>query len=108
MASLSGHQDVVQSLLGAGADVNTATSDVSNDILYLWSDPNVRELRIHIHVHTIPSMKCVVHAAIHRCTYMCVCIDEQLDACTCKKYIYLSLCTVLVMLFINTTLYMYM
>ena len=37
VASQKGHQDVVQSLLGAGADVNTATSDVSNDILYLWS-----------------------------------------------------------------------
>ena len=32
MASQEGHQDVVQSLLGAGADVNTATSDVSNFI----------------------------------------------------------------------------
>ena len=33
MASQNGHHDVVQSLLGAGADVNTARSDVSNDIL---------------------------------------------------------------------------
>ena len=90
MASQNGHQDVVQSLLGAGADVNTAKSNVSNDILYLWSDANVRELRIHtciyVHVRTIPSMKCVVYTAIHRCMYLCVCIDEQLDACTCKKY----------------------
>ena len=45
-ASQNGYHDVVQSLLGAGADVNTAKSDVSNDIIYLWSDEtrNVREL----------------------------------------------------------------
>ena len=85
VASQKGYHDVVQSLLGAGADVNTATSDVSNHILYLWSDEtrNVRKLR----KHTIPSTKLVVHTAMHRCTYMCVCIDEQLDACSCKKYI---------------------
>ena len=31
IASQEGHHEVVQSLLGAGADVNTATSDVSNE-----------------------------------------------------------------------------
>ena len=30
MASQNGHHDVVQTLLGAGADVNIATSDVSD------------------------------------------------------------------------------
>ena len=30
MASEKGHHDVVQTLLGAGADVNIATSDVSD------------------------------------------------------------------------------
>ena len=30
MASEEGHHDVVQTLLGAGADVNIATSDVSD------------------------------------------------------------------------------
>ena len=30
MASQNGHHDVVQSLLGAGAEVNIATSDVSD------------------------------------------------------------------------------
>ena len=29
MASQEGHHDIVQTLLGAGADVNIATSDVS-------------------------------------------------------------------------------
>ena len=38
LASKAGHHDVVQTLLGAGADVNAARSDVSNDILLLWSD----------------------------------------------------------------------
>ena len=33
IASENGHHDVVQSMLGAGADVNTATSHVSNVIL---------------------------------------------------------------------------
>ena len=32
VASQEGHYGLVQSLLGAGADVNTAESDVSNDI----------------------------------------------------------------------------
>ena len=32
VASLKGHHDVVQSLLGVGADVNTAKSDVSTHI----------------------------------------------------------------------------
>ena len=31
VASVGGHHDVVQSLLGAGADVNTARSDVSHN-----------------------------------------------------------------------------
>ena len=33
VASRKGHHDIVQSLLGASADVNTATSDVSNDFI---------------------------------------------------------------------------
>ena len=34
MACHNGHQDVVQTLLGAGADVNIATSDVSYVMFY--------------------------------------------------------------------------
>ena len=33
MASREGHHDVVQTLVGAGADVNIATSDVSDMVL---------------------------------------------------------------------------
>ena len=33
VASLNGHHDVVQTLVGAGADVNIATSDVSDMVL---------------------------------------------------------------------------
>ena len=32
VASRKGHHDVVQSLLGAGADMNTARSDVSHEL----------------------------------------------------------------------------
>lgn len=38
IACYQGHHDIVQSLLGAGADVNTAISDVSNNFTHLWSD----------------------------------------------------------------------
>ena len=41
-ASLKGHLDVVQSLLGAGAEVNIATSDVS-DVTCVH--------RVHVHVY---------------------------------------------------------
>ena len=34
MASENGHLDVVQTLLGAGADVNIAKSDVSHVMFY--------------------------------------------------------------------------
>ena len=42
MASQNGHHDVVQSLLGAGAEVNIATSDVS-DVTCVH--------RVHVHVY---------------------------------------------------------
>ena len=35
MACQEGHRDVVQTLLGAGADVNVAASDVS-DVMFYW------------------------------------------------------------------------
>ena len=37
VASLEGHHDVVQTLLGAGADVNMATSDVSGGTCNIMS-----------------------------------------------------------------------
>ena len=37
MASEKGHHDVVQTLLGAGADVNIARSDVSDVMFYYYS-----------------------------------------------------------------------
>ena len=40
VASQEGHHDAVQILLGAGAHVNTARSDVSNDFVSLWTDEN--------------------------------------------------------------------
>ena len=36
IASQNGHHDVVQTLLGAGADVNIATSDVSDGEMYMY------------------------------------------------------------------------
>ena len=42
MASQKGHHDVVQSLLGAGAEVNIAASDVS-DVTCVH--------RVHVHVY---------------------------------------------------------
>ena len=42
MASQEGHHDVVQSLLGAGAEVNIARSDVS-DVTCVH--------RVHVHVY---------------------------------------------------------
>ena len=42
VASQNGHHDVVQSLLGAGAEVNIATSDVS-DVTCVH--------RVHVHVY---------------------------------------------------------
>ena len=42
VASQKGHHDVVQSLLGAGAEVNIATSDVS-DVTCVH--------RVHVHVY---------------------------------------------------------
>ena len=36
MASYNGHHDVVKSLLGAGAEVNIATSDVSDVTGYMY------------------------------------------------------------------------
>ena len=42
VASESGHHDVVKSLLGAGAEVNIATSDVS-DVTCVH--------RVHVHVY---------------------------------------------------------
>ena len=42
MASENGHHDVVQSLLGAGAEVNIARSDVS-DVTCVH--------RVHVHVY---------------------------------------------------------
>ena len=42
MASEKGHHDVVQSLLGAGIEVNIATSDVS-DVTCVH--------RVHVHVY---------------------------------------------------------
>ena len=41
VASQEGHHDIVQNLLGAGAEVNTTTSDVS-DMTYVH--------RVHMHV----------------------------------------------------------
>ena len=42
IASREGHHDVVESLLGAGAEVNIARSDVS-DVTYVH--------RLHVHVY---------------------------------------------------------
>ena len=62
MASQEGHQDVVQSLLGAGADVNTATSDVSNDISYLWSKcKGIKDTYIHVCTHNTINEMCSTH-----------------------------------------------
>ena len=36
MASEKGHHDVVKTLLGAGADVNITTSDVSDIMFYYY------------------------------------------------------------------------
>ena len=36
VASEKGHHDVLQTLLGAGANVNIATSDVSHVMLYFY------------------------------------------------------------------------
>ena len=36
MASQEGHHDVVQTLLGAGADINVARSDVSDSSVVKW------------------------------------------------------------------------
>ena len=55
MASHNGHHDIVQTLLGAGADVNKAISDVSHVMFYY----NIREMSLtavhavvtELHVH---------------------------------------------------------
>ena len=71
IASQKGHHDVVQSLFGAGADVNTATFDVSNPILYFWSDETrnvstgIKETR-----NAINEMCCThCNVCMHVCMY---------------------------------------
>ena len=44
MASMNGHHGVVLSLLGAGADVNIATSDVSDVIFQLMTSGHIAVL----------------------------------------------------------------
>ena len=61
MASQNGHHDVVQSLLGAGAEVNIATSDVS-DVTCVH--------RVYIVVRT---------EGKHNMGYGCVCVLAGLE-----------------------------
>ena len=61
VASQNGHHDVVQSLLGAGAEVNIATSDVS-DVTCVH--------RVHVHVY------CGEDGGKHNMGYGCVCVLE--------------------------------
>ena len=55
MASQEGHDDIVKTLLGAGADVNITTSDVSDVMFYYymymyWSRCSVDLSNIEIHL----------------------------------------------------------
>ena len=62
VASWKGHHDVVQSLLGAGAEVNIATSDVS-DVTCVH--------RVHVHVYCGEDGGETQHGV-----YGCVCMLE--------------------------------
>ena len=73
MASQNGHHDVVQSLLGAGAEVNIATSDVS-DVTCVH--------RVHVHVY------CVRTEGKHNMGYMgvSVCLSVFCVCSVCANF----------------------
>ena len=64
-ASYSGHHDVVQSLLGAGAEVDIARSDVS-DV--------TRVHRVHVHVYCGEDGVQAQHE-VWVCLCACVCVS---------------------------------
>ena len=51
VASQKGHNDVVKTLLGAGADVNITTSDVS-DVIFM----PFFTIHVHVCVHVLESV----------------------------------------------------
>ena len=75
VASERGHLAVVQTLLGAGADINIATinDDVSNvPILYHFI------YRFVLHVHTFTCIICM-----YCCTCTCMCLYDRIH---CKTF----------------------
>ena len=72
MASQKGHHDVVQSLLGAGAEVNIARSDVS-DVTCVH--------RIHVHVYCGEDRGDAQHGVW---VYVSVCLRVCVLECVCS------------------------
>ena len=64
VASLNGHHDVVQTLVGAGADVNTATSDVRDMVLRSYTSTCTLDFLLQ---GTCFINKCIVYR-LHFCT----------------------------------------
>ena len=64
MACQEGHRDVVQTLLGAGADVNIARSNVS-DVMSTCSSLNI-----------LTHVKLIIHTYMY-IVYMLTCINEK-------------------------------
>ena len=63
MASQEGHHDVVQTLLGAGADVNIATSDVSD--VRVWRGMLQVQVKNGYHSPFSHNHRCSVTCAHH-------------------------------------------
>ena len=72
MASQEGHHDVVQSLLGAGAEVNIARSDVS-DVTCVH--------RVHVHVYCGEDRGEAQHGVW---VYVSVCLSVCVLECVCS------------------------
>ena len=65
MASQKGHHDIVQSLLGAGAEVNVARSDVS-DVICVH--------RVHVHLYCGEDRGEAQNGGMGVSVCLCVCV----------------------------------
>ena len=82
-ASRKGHHEVVQSLLGAGAEVNIARSDVS-DVTCAWNHTCLNSLGwIHWVLGLLLCTVVPVFVAVRVCVCACVCVCVHVCVCVC-------------------------